>query len=175
LGGLTSIKGVGPSKAEDIITRRSLGRPLLAGQNKILDNAVTPWDNIFETETRFKDMYDNPEKYKVYSAPIVRVSQIQGEGEWIFIAKSKIVNLRDLNEYESLQKRGGKVIETKNLFLNLTMEDDTDSIICTVGRYDYEKMGKSIVEEGEGHYYLIKGRTQGEWRRVQIKQIRRLD
>ena len=174
LGGLTSIKGIGVAKAEAIIERRTNDRPFLAGQNKLLDTGLTPWDNIFETETRFKDIYDNPEDYNVTSGPIARVIQIQGEGTWVFIAKIKIVNLRDLNEYESLQKRGGKVITGQNLFLNLTVEDDTDSIICTIGRFQYERIGKQIVEDGEGHYYLIKGKTQGEWRRIQIDKIRKL-
>ena len=62
-----------------------------------------------------------------------------------------------------------------NLFLNLTEEDDTDTIICTVDRFKYAKYGKPIVESGKiGDYYLIKGRTQQGWRKIYIERIRPL-
>ena len=55
----------------------------------------------------------------------------------------------------------------------MIIEDDTDSIVCTVNRYRYEALGKSIVETGrEGQdWYLIKGRIKDKWRRIDVIQI----
>lgn len=175
LGGLTSIKGIGTKKAEALIARRKMKLPLLAGQIKLLQEATTPWDNIFETENRFGDYYKNPSKYGITTKNPVRIEEIDGDGEWIFIGKIKDKNLRDLNEYGNVVKRGGKLVEKDNLFLNLTVEDDTDTIICTVDRFRYAKYGKPIVESGKiGDYYLIKGRTQQGWRKIYIERIRPL-
>jgi len=74
-------------------------------------------------------------------------------------------------------KRGGKTIKDgKNLFLNMMVEDDTDSIICTVNRFNYQSMGKPIVETGkEGRdYYMIKGQVKHGWRKIHVKKIKRL-
>ena len=175
LGGLTGIKGVGVAKARSIIQRRQMGLPLLPGQIKLLANAETPFDSIFETAKKYGDYYANPDKYGVTTQGITTISQIDGEGCWIFIGKIVAKNLRDMNEYESLNRRGGKVIESQNLFLNLTVEDDTDKIIAKIGRFQYDKMGKDIAENGKiGDYYLIKGTTQKDWRLVNTSQIRRL-
>jgi DNA polymerase III alpha subunit len=175
LGGLTGIHGCGESKARAILARRKMGLELLPGQRKLLDNAVTPFDRIFEVTDRFKDYFINPEKYGIISQPLTTIDKIDGEGTWIFIGKLMVKNLRDMNEYESLNKRGGKVITENNLFLNMTVEDDTDKIIAKIGRYQYNKLGKQIVETGKiGDFYLIKGTTQKDWRLVNITQIRKL-
>lgn len=175
LGGLTGIKGVGVSKARSIIQRRQMGLPLLPGQIKLLQNAETPFDNIFETAKRFKDYYDNPWKYGVESQGITTIDKIDGDGTWIFIGKIVKKNLRDYNEYNSHKGADFKRMETNNLWLNLTLADDTDEIIAKISRFKYEKMGKPIVETAkDGDYFLVKGTTRGDWRIVDVIQIRAL-
>jgi hypothetical protein len=84
-------------------------------------------------------------------------------------------NLRDINEYCFLVKRDNKIIDKNPYWLNMVIEDDTDSIHCTIERSLYQKFGKEIVENGSvGDYYLIKGTTSGEWRKIKIQNIRRL-
>jgi hypothetical protein len=83
-------------------------------------------------------------------------------------------NLRDLNEYTFLKDRDGKIIEENNLYLNLTVEDDTDSIICTINRWKFEELGgKKIAEEGKvgESWYLIKGKLKGSWRKLEVTHI----
>jgi DNA polymerase III alpha subunit len=175
VGGLVAIKGLGPAKAADIIKRRSEGKPLLPGHIKLLQNAVTPWDDVFECETRYGDYYRNPEKYGILSQSPVYISWIQDDGEYVFIAKLVEKNLRDMNEYALLSKRNGREIKNNNLWLNLMVEDDTDSITCTIDRYSYQKLGKPILESGKvGDYYLIKGVVKNGWRKIHIEKIRKL-
>ena len=83
-------------------------------------------------------------------------------------------NLRDLNEYTFLKDRDGVLIEEDNLYLNMTVEDDTDSIICTINRWRFEELGgKKIAETGKigEDWFLIKGKVQGSWRKIQIDTI----
>lgn len=175
VGGLLSVKGIGPKTAEEIVNKRKLGLKFTPGQLKMMEGAKTPFSDIFECERRFGDYYKNPEKYGIISGEPVRIKDIQGDGDYIFIAKIREKNQRDMNEYQSVQKRGGKLMEKNILFLNLVMEDDTDSIICSVNRFRYEKLGKPIVEGAVvGDWYLVKGHIKGGWRKVDIEKLRRL-
>ena len=176
LGGLTNIKGVGRKTAEDIIRRREAGKAFTPGQAKHLVAPVTPFDDIFEGRRRWGDIYLNPKKYNVVSGGVTHIKDIGDPGEYVFLGKLKEKNLRDLNEYGNVVKRGGKLVKSHNLFLNMVVEDDTGSIIVRINRYDYAKWGKPIVEVGrEGDWYLWKGviREDG-WRLVQISKHRRL-
>jgi DNA polymerase III alpha subunit len=175
VGGLLNIKGIGEKMAADIFRRREAGEPLTKGQMNKLTQPVTPYDDIFEARRRWGDIYDNPENHKVKSQPISHIIDVQDSGTYIVIAKLKEKNLRDLNEYGSVVKRGGRLIKQNNLFLNMTMEDDTDSIIVTISRWNYAKYGKVIAETGkEGDWYLIKGEVKDNWRKLYVKQLRKL-
>jgi len=175
VGGMMNIIGVGEKTAADIFRRRSNGDMLTKGQMNKLTNPVTPFDDIFEAKRRWGDMYANPQNYKIKSMPVSHIIDVQDEGMYIVIAKLKEKNLRDLNEYASVVKRGGKLIKQNPLFLNMTMEDDTDAIIVTVSRWNYQKFGKAIAETGkEGDWYLIKGEVKDNWRKIYVKQLRKL-
>ena len=61
--------------------------------------------------------------------------------------------------------------------MNLTLEDDTDSIMARIGRFDFESMGRQVVEEGreEKDWYLVKGdMISDDIRFIFIKAIMRL-
>ena len=177
LGGLTNIIGVGEKKAADIIERRDSGRGLQPGQIKLLTSPVTPFDDIFEAERRFGDMYRNPTKYKVESGGIARVADINDPGEYVFIAKIAQINRRDVNEADALARRGGRRINVNNLFLLLTLEDDTGSIKAKISTRDYKRLGKPIVETMKvGDWVLWKGKIKdAEWRMVHLSKYRSLE
>lgn len=177
LGGLTNIKGIGAKKAEDIILRRREGRPLLPGQRKLLSEPRTPYDDIFEGDRRFGDMYKNPRKYSVTSGPITHVCDVTTPGDYVVIAKLKVKNLRDLNEYQSVVKRGGKIMKRNPLFLNMTLEDDTGPINATISRWDYPLIGKVIIEFAKGEEWFIwRGVLKDDgWRVLKITQWRCLE
>jgi hypothetical protein len=84
-------------------------------------------------------------------------------------------NLRDLNEYGNVAKRGGRLIKKCNLFLNLVLQDDTGFIFATISRYDYKRLGKPIIESGKiGEWYAWRGVIKNSWRKVYISQWKRL-
>jgi len=176
VGGLTNIKGVGPAKARDIIQRREAGKGFTPGQIKILTSPVTPFDDIFEGERRFGDVYKDPEKYNILSGVVSRISEIREAGEYVFIGKLQVKNQRDLNEHDAVSKRGGRRINRNNLFLNMTLEDDTGSIIARINRWDYAKIGKPIVEKAAvGDWFIWKGTMRDDgWQVVNISRALRI-
>lgn len=175
IGGLTNIKGIGDKMSDAIFKKRENGEMLTKAQMNKLTAPVTPFDDIFEAERRFGDIYKNPQNHNIKTMSVSHIIDVQEEGMYIVVAKLKEKNLRDLNEYASVVKRGGKIIKQNPLFLNMTMEDDTDSIIVTVSRWNYQKYGKEIAETGkEGDWFLIKGEVKDNWRKIYVKQLRRL-
>jgi len=176
IGGLMGIKGIGPKMAEDIVMRRGLKQPLTPRQENLLSTGTTPYDDIFECERRFGHMKKDPEKYKIASK-IIDIQDLDADdpGTFVFFGKLKEKNLRDMNETVNLAKRGGRRVDRNNLWLNITVEDDTGPIICTIGRFDYGKMGKQIVEDGRlGDWYLIKGNIKRGFRKIYVEKWRKL-
>tara|TARA_R100000781_G_scaffold51642_2_gene33977 strand:+ start:200 stop:3013 length:2814 start_codon:yes stop_codon:yes gene_type:complete len=176
IGGLIGIKGIGPKMAEDIINRRKLEQPLTPRQEKLLDNGETPYDDIFECERRFGHIKANPEKHNI-KTQIIDIQDLEADnpGTYVFFGKLKEKNLRDMNEAVNLAKRGGRRVDSNNLWLNATFEDDTGPIISTVDRFKYNKLGKPIVEDGKiGDWYLIKGHLKQGFRKIYVDKWRKL-
>ena len=174
LGGLTGAKGIGTKMAEDIVYRRKNNIEYTNAQKNLLQNPTLPWGNVNEAHTRFKDYYEHPEKMNIVTGEVVDIVDIRERGTYIFLAKLKEKNQRDLNETQSLVRRGGRRIEKQNLFLNMVMEDDTDMIMVTVDRFKYEQFGKPIVEEHKkGDWFLIKGSVDNpSFRKIKVKKIK---
>lgn len=177
LGGLTNIKGMGASKAADVIRRRELGIGYQPGQARLLAMPRTPFDDIFEAERRYGDWYKNPKAHNVLSGKLTYISDIGSEpGEYIFIGRLMEKNLRDLNEYQSVVKRGGRMIKGNSQFLNMIVEDDTSSIIVKIERSLYNALGKPLVEEARiGEWFLWKGIIKSDgWRIVLVRRYLKL-
>lgn len=173
VGPITLIKGVGPKKAEDIIARRKAGQPLLPGQQRLLENAKTIYDDLYPAETMWGTYYTHPERHNIATQRVSYIKDVAENGTYIFLGCLKDRNQRDLNEYGNVVKRGGKLIQGNSLFLNLTLEDDTDSIICTVDRFLFPEMGKPIAEAGkvDEDWFLVKGYIKNNWRKIYVERI----
>ena len=176
IGGLIGIKGIGPKMAEDIMNRRESSQPLTPRQDRLLNEGETPYDDIFECERRFGHMKKNPEKHGI-KTKIINIQDLEADtpGTYVFFGKLKEKNLRDMNETVNLAKRGGRRVDTHNLWLNMTFEDDTGPIISTIDRFKYPKLGKPIVEGGRiGDWYLVKGIIKQGFRKIYVERVRKL-
>ena len=176
IGGLIGIKGIGPKMAEDIVNRREMKQPLTPRQENLLNNGETPYDDIFECERRFGHIKADPAAHNI-KTPIIDIQDLDADnpGTFVFFGKLKEKNLRDMNETVNLAKRGGRRVDTHNLWLNMTFEDDTGPIISTIDRFKYPKMGKPIVEDGRiGDWYLIKGYLKQGFRKIYVEKWRKL-
>ncbi len=183
IGGLIGIKGVGPKLAESIIRKRITqmqhdGKRIPFSKRELyfLKHGQTPWDKIFEGHDLWKHVFRNPAKYNIKSklTPLEQIRQ-DSEGEFVFIAKITEKNLRDHNEIRNLAKRGGVRMEGQTQFLNLTVEDDTGSIICQINRHRFEKYGRPIVEQSKlGDWYLWKGDMRKGFRKIYVTRCIRM-
>lgn len=176
IGGLIGVKGIGPKMSADIMARRKEGRPLTPRHHKLMDFPVTPYDTVFECKERWGHLFENPQEYDILSK-LTKLEDITDKKDRlvVFIAKLAEKNLRDHNELQNREKRGGTEMKGQTLFLNMTLEDDTDPIIATITRFDYLKWGLPIIEEGKiGDWYIWKGRIRKGFRKVYIKRWKKL-
>lgn len=174
IGGLLNVKGIGEKKAAEIMARRHDGRGLTLSMIKMLDNAKTPFhhDLVFERRTRFQDFIANPAAYNVTSK-LWALSDITAdmEGTFVFLGKIEKISLRDLNEPIHVEKRGGTYMTGQTQYLILTVSDNTSNILASIGKQDYLRIGKPIVEAGEiGKWYLWKGYMPKGFRKVRIER-----
>ena len=172
IGGLLNIKGIGEAKAKQIIVARKGGKALTTSLYKALCNPKTDFDVIFPCKHYWGFLYDNPQKHGLDTRPIL-IKDIDGRGEYVFIGKLADKNPRDLNEHVFLTRRKGERIEEQTAYLNFKIEDDTDLMHCTIGRYQYERYGKRISEHGRIglDWYLVRGKIDGDWRRITVSEI----
>lgn len=176
LGGLTAIKGVGDKKAELIIANRAAGK-LTAKQNEMLSNPPLQYGDLFPAERMFGHIYSDPEANNVRgNVTYLKDITNKSEGSYAVIVKMNAKDIRDLNETASLARRNGKRIERDNLFMNLDLEDDTDKIVGTIGRWDYNKpIGRTIRDAPSGSWWIARADVRKGFRKLYITAVRRLD
>ena len=175
LGGLTAIKGVAAKSAASIMKNRAAGT-LTKRQKELLENPPLMYEDLFPAARMFGDYYENPQDHSIrgkltYLRDITNTS----EGSFAVIVQMNTKDIRDLNETASLARRGGKRINKDNLFMNLDLADDTDKIVGTIGRFDYNKpIGREIRDAPTGSWWIMRGDVRLGFRKLYIKKIRRL-
>lgn len=177
IGGLTNLNGIGEKMAADIIKRRAAGVPLTNRQSTLLDNPKTPFDHIFEAHELWGDLYENWEQNKISRKPteIANINDDQ-DGMYVVIGKLMTKNLRDLNEVINVQKRGGIVYDKNTQELLFSLSDDTGKIRCKIGRFKFDQLGRSIVEEGRlGDWYVVLGKVRKGFLSLNVEKWRKLE
>lgn len=178
IGGLTNLKGIGIQKARDIIKMRSGEKKWTPSIVNILMDPVTDFDYLWPCNHLWGDIYNRPSVYGLGSAPSLIKDVIGIRGDiFTFIGKLKSKNVRDLNEYINVEKRGGKLVEGPHYELVVKIEDDTDSLICTLDRFKFEEKGKPVAENGvvDEDWYIVKARlTSDKNRYMAIEEIMKL-
>ena len=170
IGGLLNIKGVGYKKADNILLARALGQ-----EPKFPDTIETPYDNLFEGRTRFADVINDPLKYNIVRNPRSDLIDVDEDyqGDITFMAKIVHRNERSLNETMFLAQRDG-VRVPNDKWLNLTLEDDTSSVIATVSRYSFPSLGLKLINDYRLGSWFIWGGYVNKGRRIYIKKFRYL-
>ena len=177
VGPLTAIKGVGSAKVNEVIAARAAGKELKPGLRKLLENAKTEIDSLNPIADRVRELHPDLTKINIFSTPwAVKDVQAGVRGEVMIFALVKKIAPRDENEAINVQKRGGKIVTGPTQSLNSFFADDTDEIFCKVDRFNYERMGRKIVEEGKTgkSLYAIKGTVPPNFRMIQVKAVRYL-
>lgn len=175
IGGLKNIIGIADKKAREIIAMRNGDKKFTPAITKLLLHPITDFDTIYPCRDLYGDFYSNPKEVGL-SDPVTYIKNVSDAVECEYIILGKVIKkeLRDLNEYNEVQKRNGKILPDKNLYLRITIEDDTDQINCSINRYTFDKLNghkwnDSIVEDKS--YLLIKGVVKEGYRSLKINSI----
>lgn len=175
-GGLMNIKGVGKSKADDIIRRRAEGR-LTPKDQELLSNPKLDIEELFPAERMFGEFYRDPTKAGAASgSKFTYLSEIANGATGMFLVLARLdhKDIRDLNETQFLAKRGGKLIEGNSEYLNVKLSDDTGQIHGTVSRYDFKGIGKELANAPEGTWWMMRGTVDAGFPKIRIKKIKRI-
>ena len=146
LGGLTNIKGIAEKKAKAIIKARKTNSWTPA-QLKTLSDPKTPFDILFPTQHLWGHIIDNPESIGLYTKP-TPIKDLDDVGTHVIIGKLINRNLNDMNDYGRVIKRGYK-IKDHNMYINVILEDDYDSVMCNIDRYDFERLGGRKIADAD--------------------------
>jgi DNA polymerase III alpha subunit len=176
VGPLSNIKGLGPKMLQEILHCRKNNMPLSKKAQKLLDNPVTPIDELNPVGKKIAVLYpDGLSTAGVISETTELIdAQCTGRKEdLVVVAKVIDINPRDHNEVGNLAKRGGRIINGPHLFLNLVIEDDTDRLLARVNRFDYERVAKPIIDRGDAGaaLYALKGRLLPDFRLIEVSRV----
>ena len=178
VGPLHNVKGIGPKMVGDIVGARNCGEKIPEKASKLLKNPVTPIDSLWPIRDAFRRVLPDPTERNIHTPPTpIEKVQITGEDYdvLIFCTFSKI-NPRDENEAVQIARRGYEIKDGKTASLNLQCTDDTDTIFGKITRWDYDRLGKEIVDRGAPGkaLYAVKGRVRGNttFRMITIKGVR---
>jgi len=172
IGPLTGVKGIGPVMAREIINRKENGIKLTARQSALLKRESV-FAEAFPCRTRWKDLYARPTEHGL-AGEVMEVREVEA-GFARVIGKVVKKNLRDMNEERYVVKRGGRVLPPPHHALLFHIEDDTGRLLCYVGRFQFDPLGKEIVEKvALGDYVVVAGEMNAGFKMLNIQRLRRL-
>lgn len=177
-GGFLSLKGIGEKKAEKLIAARDAGK-LTDKQRSEIENCFNIFADIFPLQTKYANLYSNPTASGILGN-VNHISDISegiphGE-ERVFIAELIYKNQRDANEEVKIKKRGGKIETGPVIFVDVRLRDDTGQIGGRINRFDYDRIGKELLESTPiGSHLLIRAKFWNGIRYAFITKWKRLD
>ena len=160
-GGFLALKGIGPAKAAKLIADRDAGK-LTAKQREEIKNAPNVFTDIFPFHTKYKALYEDPTGNgigsKVWDIADVQDNIPHGE-ERVLLGELIHKNARNANEEVNVKKRKGK-LETGPLdYMDLRLRDDTGAIGGRIGRRDFERIGREMLERVPvGSHLLVRAK-----------------
>lgn len=176
-GGFTALKGIGESKAAKLIAARDAGT-LTDKQREEIAKAENMFADIFPFHTKYAHLYNDPHGNGIASKldVIVDLEDIPHNEERVFLGELVYKNARNANEEVNVKKRGGKMETGPLEFLDVRLRDDTGTIGGRVGRWDFEKFGRELLESVPvGAHLMIRAKFFNGIRYAFIKKWRRLD
>lgn len=193
IGPVSMIKGIGPKMTQEIMDARRNNTPIRAALQKRLDNGVTPIDTLFPIRDAIAKIYPDitlpaPDGPNIIS-PITPLNEVQCgiDGEVTVLVVMKKIAPRDENDAQNVVKRQQRAAEKGNKYasgkldgptqaLNMFIADDTDEIFCKIDRYNFDALGRDIIEHGKPGkaLYAIKGTVPRDFRMISVKRIKLL-
>lgn len=175
VGPIQNVKGVGPKLVQQIMSSRVRQEPLPPKAEKLLTNAKTSVDSLWPIRDAFNELMPDPSERNIFTppTPVIDIVTKGYEYEVLAFVTAQQIKPRDENEAVNVAKRGHEVTGP-TASLNLTLADDTDRIFGKINRFDYERIGREIVNRGRPGkvLYAVKGKVPKDFRMIQVKQVR---
>ena len=96
--------------------------------------------------------------------------------ERVFLAELIYKNARNANEEVNVKKRNGKLEKGPLEFLDVRLRDDTGTIGGRIGRFDFQRIGRHMLETvPEGAHLLVRAKFFNNIRYAFITKWKRLD
>ena len=176
--GFIALKGIGESKAAKLIEARNAGT-LTQKQLDEIAKAENTFGDIFPFHSKYGHLYNDPQGNGIASKlwDIGELPEgIPHKEERVFIGELIHKNARNANEEVNIKKRGGKVETGPTDFVDVRLRDDTGMIGGRVGRWDYDRIGRELLEKVPiGAHLLIRAKFFNGIRYAFISKWRRLD
>ena len=180
LGPLSNIRGVGPKTVQTIIGARNRGEPVPESARKRMTNPRTDLDSLYPVRDATARLMPDPKERNIHSEPIpiekLLAKAVSPDTDVLVIATPAQINIRDKNETVLVARRGHRIEDGPTQYLNLRIQDDTGLIFANVSVWDYEKMGRPIVNRGRAGkaIYAFKGvyRENNDFQMVIVETVR---
>ena len=178
VGPLHNVKGIGPKMVSQIVSARKRGEPLPARALKLLADPKTDIDSLWPVRDAVARHMPDPlaKNIVTHPTPIIDAQPTPEDQDFMFFCTLSKINPRDENEVVIVARRGYEIKDGKTTSLNLQLTDDTDTIFGKITRWDYERLGRPIVDRGRigKALYAVKGtmRANTSFRMVTIKNVR---
>lgn len=178
VGPLHNVKGIGPKMVSQIVSARKRGEPIPDRAKKLLANPKTDIDSLWPIRDGVARHMPDPlaKNIVTHPTPIIDAQSQANDQEFLFFCTLSKINPRDENEVVIVARRGYEIKDGKTTSLNLQLTDDTDTIFGKITRWDYERLGRPIVDRGRvgKALYAIKGkmRANTSFRMVTVTNVR---
>jgi DNA polymerase III alpha subunit len=166
IGPFSNIKGIGPKTIEQVLQARERGLGVPTNVLRLINEAEHKLGSLFPIKDAFERVLHDPNERRTFGQQ-TRIKDIDIRPKDyrvnIYCVLAKI-NPRDENELVNIARRGGKVITGEpTASLNLQLRDDSDTMFGKISRWDYDQLGKAIVDRGRVGkcLYVISGKIKG--------------
>ena len=135
--------------------------------------------DLYPLRTQYRDLYDNPHKHGcAVGSVVVTADRMPKDGPVLFLAKLDEKKRRDEMEQRRVVKRGDRVIRGPTAFVDLVCKDDTNiPIICRIGRFDFERIGRTAIEQlvNKQDVLLMRGTRVPGFSMIRVDKIKCLN
>jgi hypothetical protein len=179
VGPLTGVRGIGSVAVQKILSARGAGEPMPARYAKLLEAPKTDIDSLFPIRDAIRRCTPDLREKNIHTPPtmISVLEHMPDNSEVLIIGVLLKINQRDENEEIKIARRGGKrVTDGFLLSLNLNIKDDTGQFFAKVGRFDFDVLGKRILDHGRAGkaIWALKGRLfkRGSFSMLTVRNAR---
>lgn len=174
-GGFITIYGIGPKTANQAVKLREAETSYPEGLKAKIYRAISPFKYLYPAEEIYGDYYADPRSHGL-NGKVSTIAKANCDGTFTIIGCLIKKNLRDANEACFVSKRNGKFLKGNTSWINITIEDDTGSIMCKIKIKDYERFGKAIAETGkeDKDWYMVHGQKINGWSILFVQNIKKI-